>query len=91
VSFLIQWEAKVPGASANSYRYAVSNDLGRPVELSLRLEGAGSIQGEKDIRLGPLERKTGRVIVREEGMAGGSVTFVAEGREISLRRKAGFP
>ena len=91
VSFLLQWEAKVPGAPANSYRYAVQNDLGRPLDLSLRLDGTGTIYGERDIRVGPRARKMGKVIVRDEVRTGGSITLVAEGQGIALRGKAGFP
>jgi polyferredoxin len=91
VALLVQWEAKVPGVPANSYRYTVRNDIGRPLALALRLDGGGRIYGDKDIVVGPHARKTGTVIVREEGKMGGSVTFVAEGQGISLRRKAGFP
>ena len=91
VSFLVQWEAKIPGATANSYRYAIQNDLGRPLHLALRLDGAGRIYGERDIRVGPHARETGKVIVREEGEMGGTITLVAEGQGIALRGKAGFP
>jgi hypothetical protein len=49
------------------------------------------IYGDKDILVGPHARKTGTVIVRQEGSTGGGITFVAEGNGISLRRKAGFP
>lgn len=90
-SFLVQWEAKLPGASANSYRYTVQNDLDRPIALALRLDGAGKIYGDRNIRVEPHARKTGKVIVREEGKAGGSVTFVAAGQGIALRGKAGYP
>jgi polyferredoxin len=91
VSLLVQWDAKIPGAPANSYRYTVRNDLDRPLALALRLDGAGRIYGEKEIRVEPGARATGKVIVRKEGNTGGSVSFVAEGDGISLRRKAGFP
>jgi polyferredoxin len=91
VALLVQWEAKVPGVPANSYRYTVRNDVGRPIALALRLDGGGMIYGDKDIVVEPHARKTGTVIVREDGGTGGSVTFVAEGQGISLRRKAGFP
>jgi polyferredoxin len=90
-ALLIQWEAKVPGANANSYRYTVRNDVGKPLTLALRLDGGGMIYGDKDILVGPHARKTGTVIVRQEGSTGGGITFVAEGNGISLRRKAGFP
>jgi polyferredoxin len=91
VALFVQWEAKVPGSPANSYRYTVRNDLGRPLALALRLDGEGKIYGDKDIRVGPHARKTGTLVVREEGSMGGGITFVAEGQGISLRRKAGFP
>jgi polyferredoxin len=91
VSLLVQWEAKIPGAPANSYRYAIQNDLGQPLVLALRLDGAGRIYGDRDIRVGPHARETGKVIVREEGKMGGTITLVAEGHGIALRGKAGFP
>ncbi len=91
VALLVQWEAKVPGARANSYRYTVRNDIGKPLALALRLDGGGRIYGDRDISVGPHARKTGTVIVREEGSLAGGVTFVAEGQGISLRGKAGFP
>ncbi len=91
VTLGVQWEAKIPGASANSYRYAIQNDLGRPILLALRLDGAGRIYGDRDIRVGPHARETGKVIVREEGKMGGTITLVAEGNGIALRGKAGFP
>jgi polyferredoxin len=91
-SLLVQWEAKIPGASsANSYRYAIQNDLGRPLDLALRLDGAGRIYGDRNIRVGPHARESGKVIVREEGNMGGAITLVAEGQGIALRGKAGFP
>jgi polyferredoxin len=91
VSLLVQWEAKVPYVPANRYRYTLRNGLDRPLALALRLDGAGELYGEKDIRVGPHARTTGKVIVREIGREGGSISFVAEGEGISLRRKAGFP
>lgn len=91
VSLLVQWEAKVAGAPANSYRYTVRNDRGRPVVLAIRLDGEGTIYGEKEIRVEPHARKTGKVIVRREGGAAGGVTFVAEGQGVSLTGRAGFP
>ncbi|HZW36622.1 MAG TPA: 4Fe-4S dicluster domain-containing protein, partial [Candidatus Deferrimicrobiaceae bacterium] len=91
VSLLVQWERKVAGAPANSYRYTIRNDRGRPVVLALRLDGEGTLYGEKDIRVEPHARKTGRVIVRREGSTDGGVTFVAEGQGLSLSGKAGFP
>jgi polyferredoxin len=91
VSLLVQWEAKLPGAPANSYRFTVRNDRSRPVALALRLDGEGTLYGEKEIQVEPHARKTGKVIVRREGIAGGGVTFVAEGQGISMREKAAFP
>ncbi|NJD61271.1 MAG: 4Fe-4S binding protein [Deltaproteobacteria bacterium] len=91
VSLLVQWEAKIAGAPANSYRYTVRNDGGRPVALALRLDGEGTMYGEKEIQVGPRTRKTGKVIVRREENEGGSVTFVAEGQGLSLSGKAVFP
>jgi polyferredoxin len=91
ISLLVQWEAKVPGASANSYRYTVRNDIGGTVVLALRLDGEGTIYGDKEIRVGPHARKTGKVIVRRDENLRGGVTFLAEGQGLSLRGTAGFP
>ena len=90
-TLLIQWEAKVPGALANRYRYTVRNGLDRPLQLALSLDGAGRIYGNTEIRVAPHARRTGSVIVREEGKSGGSVAFVASGDGILLRGKAGYP
>jgi polyferredoxin len=91
VALFVQWESKIAGAPANSYRYTVRNDRGRPVVLALRLDGGGTMYGEKVIRVEPHARKAGKVIVRREGNTGGGVTLVAEGQGLSLSGKAGFP
>lgn len=48
------------------------------------------VNGDKDIRVEPHSRKTGRVIVRPEGTMPGTITFIATGHGVEFRRKTGF-
>lgn len=90
VDFTVQWSGAVPGSGTNSYRYAVRNDLDRPLALSLAVEGGGTLVGGRDIVVAPGERRTGSVLVRGEAEAAGQVTFVLTGPGLSIRRKAGY-
>ncbi len=90
-TFAVQWEAGDPGRAANSYRYTVQNNLGRPLVLALRLEGDGEMSGDRFISVAPHSRKAGRLVVRRGTEARGGVSFVAVGPGITMRGEAGYP
>lgn len=90
-TFAVQWEAGAPDRSANSYRYTVQNNLGRPLILALRLVGEGEMSGDGVIRVAPRSRATGKLVVRRKAEAPGGVSFVAAAPGITLKGEAGYP
>jgi len=89
VEFVVARNPDAPARNVNSYTYSLYNNTARDFTFKLSVKEPFMLVGDSVILLPAFSSKKGRVMVRSTNHLG-IVTFVLEGDNIRMERKAGF-
>ncbi len=89
VEFLVARNPEIVVKNVNSYTYSLYNNTDREFTFRLSVKEPFRLVGDSRIILPPFSSKKGRVMVRMTRPSN-IVTFILEGDNIKLERKAGF-